>query len=163
MANITTRTERDWVNRPGCVTLYAMLLWLAPAGVAAYGLYVVILGQNFPDPVAALTFLLAAIFMLPFMLLSVLAGIGLWRMKAWGWWLVMVFGLLQLGLNVLSFLGELAAGDWVSTGSQLLGFAIAGYILWWFFTHRAMFNVGSGKPLPPPSASPPAQPLAGKG
>lgn len=157
MTNSTTRSERDWVNRPGCVTLYAILLWLGPAGVAAFGLYVVILGETLPDPVAGRTFLLAAIVMLPFMLLSVLAGIGLWRMKAWGWWLVMVLGLLQLGLNVLNFLADLAGGERTSIGAQLLGFAVAGAVLWWFFANRALFNVGTGKPLPPPNAARPAE------
>ena len=152
------------VNRPGCVTAYAILLWIGGAlyalgalcvgfsgvmGAASYGSA----SDRASTGAASMGILLviAACIGL-FALVPIITGVGLWKMKNWAWWLVVIFqslglagALLSLCANVLVFAsasGRQSSSAVVGLLGALIGGAISGGIVYWFITNRALFNGG---------------------
>jgi len=127
-------------DRPGCVTVYAVLLWLG-GGFLVLGSLIEFIAPSEGPLVGVLVGLFA--------LVPLVTGVGLWRMQKWGWWLVVVtqsLGVVAGFLNLVS--GLLLNG--IVTG------VVSGGILYWFinnrqpffgpFTHHAAVNA-AGEPV----------------
>ena len=135
-------------QRPGCVTAYVLLLWLAaaiPLLVVAWFFIADPLGSAMVD--GAIIFF--DTFMLPFFiaalpaLLAVATGIGLWLMKRWGVWLlsillafVAILGFVAL--QILSFGGFLRASTTLIC--LVVGLLANGLVLYWYVKNRFLFN-----------------------
>lgn len=131
------------VNRPGCVTAFAILQWF---GAAAY-----ILGALALGIVGITDTSEYGVFFIPFALcigamavIPLLIGLGLWKMKKWAWWPVVIFQALGV-LGALSNLcGAFVTEDRTMVipyiGGAILGGAINGLILYWFIQNRHRFN-----------------------
>jgi len=131
------------VERPGCVTAYAVLVWLGAAVYLCGALFLAL--TSFSDPDFILFGLILALIISAFAIIPIALGIGLWKMTMWGWWLVVVsngFGVLGGLLNLLG--GVLLFAQDTGAFSVLCGavisLAINGTILYWFITNRSMFG-----------------------
>jgi hypothetical protein len=131
------------VDRPGCITAYAILLWLGG------GLYVLLALLNgvfgLSDPETAVYGLVTAVCIGLFAAIPIITGIGIWKMKMWGWWIVVIlnslgvaFGLLYLLIGVIAAIETLDAVALII--GALIGLAINGGILYWFLKNRALFG-----------------------
>lgn len=116
-------------SRPGCVTAYAVLIWLGGAFLALGTLSLLFEG----DP--------SAICGSVFVILTAVIGYGLWQMQEWSWWLVIILQSLSL---IGSLLGLVFAFTEPSTAagilSSLVSAAVSGGILYWFATNRSLFS-----------------------
>ncbi|MBX3058973.1 MAG: hypothetical protein KF770_21105 [Anaerolineae bacterium] len=131
------------VDRPGCVTAYAVLLWLAAAVYICGALTVGVFSLS--DTNMAAIGLILALIVAAFAVIPILMGIGLWKMTMWGWWLVVISN----GLGVMGGLLNLLGGMLLLTEDPtaiatlcgaVIGLAINGYILYWFITNRVLFG-----------------------
>lgn len=123
MSSVNTGGEVYYPDRPGCVTAYAILLWLGGSFLLLSALI------SFFDPVEGPV---VGVFVGLFALLPIITGIGLWRMQKWGWWLVVV----TQSLGVVAALFSLISGlllNAIVTG------VVSGGILYWFIENRQMF------------------------
>ena len=129
--NVTTKP--DWTyspNRPGCITVYAILLIL---GALANGATAV---SSLDDDVR-----FEGIFYLLLAVGGIAIAFGLWRLKNWARIGVIVFmalSILNLGLAVIA--------ESISNGVELfvcalslVGVALPAFIMHWFATHREYF------------------------
>ena len=110
-------------DRPGCVTAYAVLLWLG-GGFLVLGALIEFIVSSEGSLVGVLVGLFA--------LVPIVTGVGLWRMQKWGWSLVVV----TQSLGVIAALFSLISGlllNAIVTG------AVSGGILYWFFSNRQLF------------------------
>ena len=93
-----------------------------------------------------------------FGLIPIFTGVGLWQMKSWAWWVVVVLQSIGLAFTVLSLCSNLAvvgmaAGSSSSAAangqavirfmSSLIGGLINGGILYWFIANRSLFGGGA--------------------
>lgn len=136
--------EKDLATgeRPGCVSAYAILMWIAGGIYIIGSFFVAIPTASIPDGgagIAVFTFVCMGLFAA----IPILVGIGLWRMKQWAWWLVVIgqsLGVLGAALNVVFSLlvpdGETAS---FSIGGSIFGGLLNGAILYWFITNRHYF------------------------
>lgn len=67
-----------------------------------------------------------------FGLLWVIAGIGLWRLKGWAWWLAVIVSVINLAISGVSM--------------DFVGVAIALLILIYLVVVRGSFGIGGAKP-----------------
>jgi ribosomal protein L40E len=127
-------------DRPGCVTAYAVLLWLGGSFLLLSALI------SFFDPVEGP---FVSVFVGLFALVPIITGVGLWRMQKWGWWLVVVVQSLGVVAALFSLISGLLLNA-IVTG------VVSGGILYWFINNRQLFlgpfthhaGVGSeGKPV----------------
>ena len=121
MKSETSEKVVFYPDRPGCITAYAVLLWLGG------GLLVLSTLSLFSESSTG-----SAIFSGLFAIFLIAIGIGLWQMQSWGWWLVVIVQSLSVLAALLSLIG----------GAVLYGLAsgsISGGILYWFFTNRQLF------------------------
>jgi len=133
-------------ERPGCVTAYAILLWIG-SGLAVIGIFCAETGYGgfFGGPIGIFEICLGLFFSL-LLALGVAAGIGIWQMRKWGWALVLVLQTLSIITSTLSALALLAGSNVenaAAAAGNLLGLMISGYIIYWFITNRALFNGGA--------------------
>ena len=146
------------VNRPGCVTAYALLLWLGGGLYLVAALCIGLFGlvPAFPDGRAAASTgpaLIGALCLGLFSLLPIFLGVGLWRMRRWAWWLIVILqslGLAGLALSLCSlFVTAGSAGrnapESLAAGlvSAVVGGLISGGILYWFLNNRSLFDGGA--------------------
>ena len=115
--------EVYYPDRPGCVTAYAVLLWLGG------GLLLLSAWISFFDPSGDS---IAGVFVGLFALIPIIAGVGLWRMQKWGWWLVVITQSLAVVVALFNLLSGLLLQA-VVTG------AVSGGILYWFINNRQLF------------------------
>lgn len=105
--------------RPGCVTAYAVLLFLGGAlnllGTLAN------LGSGGNVSILFIGLLLAG--------LAIMTGAGLWQMKIWGWWLAVAFQAVAI---ISSFIGGIAA--------IAVSLLINGAIFYWFYQNKKLFE-----------------------
>jgi hypothetical protein len=136
-------------ERPGCVTAYAVLLFIS-AGLAALG--GLIAGLSMMSD-SAYQFMGLGIMVVILIVagLYFLLGRGLWQLKNWARIIVMILqGLGLLGsllsmCNALSLTSNPGFYGYQSdpTGSiigGIVGLAIGGYILYWFAVHAEYFD-----------------------
>lgn len=131
------------VDRPGCVTAYAVLAWFGAAVYLCAALFVAV--SSLSDPDFAIFGLILALIISAFSLLPILTGIGLWKMTMWGWWLVVVVNGLGVAGSLLNLLVTVLLvsqePDAISTlCGSVIGLAIYGYIFYWFITNRSLFG-----------------------
>jgi hypothetical protein len=110
-------------DRPGCVTAYAVLLWLGGSFLLLPALIQFFVPTGDPS-IGVFLGLLAVV--------QIIAGVGLWRMQKWGWWLVVV----TQSLGVVAALFSLISGLLLNT---IVTGVVSGGILYWFIENRQMF------------------------
>jgi len=138
------------VSRPGCITVYAVLLWVTGSSFTRSA------ESAGPALMVGLVFFAGCIGLLG--LIPIVTGIGLWQMKSWAWWVVVVLQSIGLALTLLSLCSNLAvvgmsAGRSTGTAanaeavvrimSALIGGLINGGILYWFISNRSLFGGGA--------------------
>lgn len=132
-------TSASLHTRPGCVTVYAILLGAGAFFLAISSLIggIIVLGSDVAiglllmvggSALAALEFLIAR---------------GLWNMRNWARIIVIILqilgvlnGLLQMFLRIAIF-GSVSLID---IGIFILGLAIGGYVIYWFASHGEYFR-----------------------
>lgn len=147
---VTGQAEAGRRGRPGCITLYAILLVLggvaniAASAIAGYGFIA--------EPDLAATYVVLTLGMFAWSLIPFVIAVGLWRMRMWAWWLVVtfqVFGLAMACLGLVLLVPIFATGLEASVGTAELvglfagvpvGMLINGIILYWFLTNRDRFR-----------------------
>ena len=137
-------------ERPGCVTVYAILAWLSGGIYAIGALCLGLSGVGLADGGLGSYEICLGGAMLLFAAVPIATGIGLWQMRKWGWALVVIvqglaviLGLLSLGLSLL--LLPSASSEFVAFNSSVLitslaNIAISGFIVYWFVKNRELFN-----------------------
>lgn len=135
----TYPTQRE---RPGCVTAYAVLLWISAAFVGLGSLFFgnMIVSELGGNPALALFIIAVAI---GAAVLNVIIGWGLWRLKNWARILVIVFQSLGVLSNLASLcvvLGNSGAAEPTSLCSTVVGLAVSGYIIYWFGSNGEYFS-----------------------
>lgn len=115
-------------ERPGCITAYAVLIWLG--GVLFAFTTFDFISKGNP----------AALCGGVFVILAIITGYGLWQMREWSWWLVVILQSLSL-LGSLFSLFAVLTSPYVSEGilGPLVGAVGSGIILYWFVTNRSHF------------------------
>lgn len=78
-----------------------------------------------------------AALVLPTLLL--IAVVGLWRLRRWGLWLLIVVTLATLAFDLA------ARGPWLHLAAALASTAISAALLWW---NRDRYGVSAGAPAP---------------
>lgn len=148
------------LERPGCVSIYA--LWFFLSGLGGMVSLLAILGDSSAFSPAALSAQLESaggvdpeffrvftaylgfvlIALLIGSVLNLVVGWGLWAMKNWA----RVYILVTQGLSILFSVAILFFSIAISRGSLCVGalylvpIVIAGYIFLWFMEHRASFR-----------------------
>ncbi len=126
-------------ERPGCVTLYAALLFLGAAVMAVAGFVVAARVASSNGNVLLSVGALGALWIIA--ALYFLLARGLWQLKNWARIIIIVVqGLgvvIDFLLLFLSVGGSLRAGNFVSS---LGGLVIGGIILYWFSVHGEYFS-----------------------
>jgi ribosomal protein L40E len=138
-------------ERPGCVTLYAVLLGIVAGLTVIEGTisFFALIGGSYENPglgiivvagilvVAGLEFLLAR---------------GLWQLKNWARITVIViqglgvlssvlyFVLIALGTRAINLATREITYDTSGIIGEIVGLAISGYIIYWFASHRQHFR-----------------------
>jgi hypothetical protein len=123
MSSTNVESEVYYPDRPGCVTAYAVLLWLG-GGLMALGSLIAFINPM-EGPIVGIVVGI-------FALLPIMTGVGLWRMHKWGWWLVVVTQSLGVAGALFNLLSGLLL-EAIVTG------AISGGILYWFINNRQLF------------------------
>lgn len=133
-------------ERPGCVTAYAILLWIG-SGLAALGVVCVESGGGgiFGGAIGTVEICLG-LFILLLVAGGFAAGVGIWQMRKWG--LVLVLALQSLSiisatLSAMAFIADASSRSLAYGFGNFVGLAINGYIIYWFITNRALFNGGT--------------------
>lgn len=128
-------------ERPGCVTAYAFLAWLG-ALIALCGA----LGSS-PSLVeeAGPVGLLVPVVLVGLALLPLATGIGVWRMRNWGWALVVVSHTFSSLSSLLVLAVALFSGELRLITQNIVSLVVAAIVLYWFITNRRLFGIGSKK------------------
>ena len=147
---VTGQPEATGRERPGCITLYAILLVLGGIANIVTSLLV---GYGFiVEPDMATVGIVLTLCMVVWSLIPFVMAVGLWRMRMWAWWLVVifqVFGLLTacfaLVLVVPAFAtgleGQIGTAELVALFAGVpLGLLINVVILYWFLRNRSRFR-----------------------
>ncbi len=130
-------------ERPGCVTAYAVLLWIGAALVGIGGPIVGLAIASETGDGVLLSLFIAAV-AIGAAALNVVIGWGLWHLKNWARILVIVFQ----GLGALSNLASLCLALGISSGevetaslcSTIGGLALSSYIIYWFASNSEYFS-----------------------
>lgn len=139
----TTYAVPSRKERPGCITAYAVLLWIGAALVGIGGpIFGFAIASEIGDGVLLSLFIAAVA--IGVAALNVVIGWGLWHLKNWARILVIV---LQ-SLGALSNLASLCLALGVSSGeveptslcSTIGGLAVSGYIIYWFASNSEHFS-----------------------
>lgn len=121
--NETTIDMRHSIpDRPGCLTAYAILLFILGIGAGVFGLWAMTISM--PE------FL---IFGLAIALLAIPISIGLWYQRNWARITVIV---LQI-INISYYLFGIFSGNSLES---IIGLPISGIILYWFLNNRDIFR-----------------------
>lgn len=147
-------------ERPGCITAYAILgvlsgiLYAIAGGIG--GLAVIV---DQPDMLLAGGTLMVCGIALA--IIPIVMAVGLWRMRMWAWWLVVILQSLGIGLTLLSLCGSLLQPEATELAGVVVGTTVGmlinGIILYWFLTNRDRFRQHSvvhvgGKALEEPTS-----------
>jgi hypothetical protein len=132
-------------DRPGCVTLYALVLWLAAAAHLVVACYVAFSAFTIfqADPAVAGGIMAVG---LGLAFLSFAAGLGLWSMSRYGWGLVFLWQLAAFAGGVLLiylFATEMVLQDPIilSATGVIAGYLVVnGAILYWLLKNRDLFG-----------------------
>ncbi len=147
-------------QRPGCVTAYALLMFISAALIAIGGLLAGLVamtgGANYGGSeslaVFAVSGVVIIVFTLGFSVLEFLLAYGLWTLKNWARILLIVLQVLGLLSNLVSVvcvgLGIYSLNSSSGYGLDptatlcggLVGLLINGWITWWFFSHGELFE-----------------------
>ena len=112
-----------YADRPGCVTAYAVLLWLGGGLLVLVALIAFVAPTEEPG---------VGVVVGLFALLPIITGVGVWRMQKWGWWLVVITQSLGVVAGFLNFVSGLLLSG-IVTG------IVSGGILYWFINNRQLF------------------------
>lgn len=148
---VTGQPEAGNRERPGCITIYAILLALG--GIANIVVSALVFGQGFiVESDFATVAIILMLCMFAWSFIPFVMAVGLWRMRMWAWWLVVifqVFGLLvacfALALVVPAFAtgleGQVGTAELIILFAVVpLGLLINVVILYWFLRNRDRFR-----------------------
>ena len=148
-------------SRPGCVTAYAILLWIGAPAVVVIGIVMALASRDLFGLVVLIGFyfleralnidswnlfetVLIGIYFWMAAALNVVAGIGLWKMKNWGRILIIVLHSLGIAASVLlSGCATLFVAKNVAVPAVcglLVGIGVSIYMISWFVNHRYDFS-----------------------
>jgi hypothetical protein len=137
-------------ERPGCVTVYAVLLGIGGAATSLQGIGL------FAEEVGLSESLTCGISLL-FSAFYFSMAYGLWNLKNWGRILVIVSRSLQIAVQLCAWVALIAMAMVYSLGNghdasiglevwliitlfALVGLAVNIVIIWWFASHKEYFN-----------------------
>jgi hypothetical protein len=118
--------------RPGCVSVYAVLLAI---GAIIIGLGGFVLGSD--DSFAGGGAVVVIAIALVWAVLQFLLARGLWRQKNWARILIVIIGALSAVINLLA---GCAARNSSATVSGIASGLVMAFIAYWFATHREYFE-----------------------
>lgn len=150
-------------ERPGCVTLYAVLLAIVAVlgilgttltGISLLAGSSLVPGNRLPPEMQGSEAILGAVIAVPFFMsiFNFVLAVGLWRLKNWARIAIIVLQTLGfLGNSAYAVITATAIGDvfastefqWVSAAlicGMLLGLGINGYIIFWFAVNGDYFD-----------------------
>lgn len=135
--NIPTR------ERPGCISALSILYWISGAfyviGAIGTGVLLMMDGGN-----TAVIGLVSMFCIGLFAFVPIGIGIGLWQMKKWAWWVMVVvqgIGLFFAIANLcLVAVAENITSALITLTSSLFGGAINGGIFYWFYANQGLFE-----------------------
>lgn len=149
-------------RRPGCVSIYAVLIFLSAVLGICFALYLPTFLANYPSEFLQSTrapigvdladpefvsflrsnFMVYSIVLFLFSILTLLVGWGLWGMRNWARILILISqgisliaGVLVLFLSIMETKGNLFV-----CGVNLLSLVIPGIIFFWFLLNRKLFR-----------------------
>ncbi len=126
-------------ERPGCVTLYAALLFLGAALVAIVGFVVAARVASSSGNVALSLAELAGLWIVA--ALYFLLARGLWRLKNWARIIIIVIQGLGVVVDFLLLCVSVGgSGNAQNLISSLVGLVTGGIILYWFSAHGEYFS-----------------------
>ena len=130
-------------ERPGCITALAILYWVSGAfyviGGIATGVLLMVDGGE-----TAVWGLVSMFCIGLFAFLPIGFGIGLWQMKKWAWWIMMVvegislFGVVA-NLCLIAVAQDLTYAI-ITLVTSLFNGVIHGGIFYWFYTNQGLFE-----------------------
>ena len=132
-------------QRPGCVSAYAILLWLSAALVLAAGCFFLVAYPSTTEDLASGLLLgaLCAGFFALLALIPAVQGLGLWRMRPWGWWLTVTLAGLGVVAGLIGLLPLLTAESirqaLIFIGADIGNLIISIIVLIWFVQNRTLF------------------------
>ena len=134
-------------ERPGCLTIYAVLLFLNGLStlLAAFAFGFIFSASSSEVELPGIGIVLA-LCMGAMSLLPIIMGVGIWMMTRWAWWVVIVGQSFALVNSLLFAVGSLFLGDRMFVASAIIGamFSVVmnGGFLYYFFINQELFNVG---------------------
>jgi hypothetical protein len=110
-------------DRPGCVTAYAILLWVG----AAFMVVAAVFGWN-----SGTDLVLVSILLIFLAIYNSIMAIGLWRLRNWG----RIMAIVLFGLGIVVNLLTLFTRNFQS----IIGLAVGSLFLYWFITNGDVFE-----------------------
>lgn len=124
--------------RPIGVTILAFLVVLVGVILVLLALLAVVAGlANLAAGGGSLFLILAGVFFI-LSLLLLLAGLGLWNLRPWAWWLAVLVLVLQIARSLLAFDTSQGLGE--ANRPLLLSLILPGLILVYLFAVRGHFR-----------------------
>ena len=147
-------------SRPGCVTAYAILLFLGAGLMALGGIVIAILlfgssatlksmnlGASSLGAMSALGGIIAFLICSLFVVFYIVLGWGLWNLKNWARILVIIIQSLGLCGNIFSIIAPILnlssnthANPLATLSGGVFGLVLGGIIIYWFGSHGEYFN-----------------------
>ena len=139
-----SQIKSQQAERPSCITVYAILLVLG-GGLTVILALVFLLGFSFAGlGTGELFFLASGVFgggyLLFLALLSILSDIGIWGMKMWGWWLVVITQVISIASLIFEPLFQVASGRGGFDASVSCSALLPVIVLAWFLRNRHKFG-----------------------
>jgi hypothetical protein len=127
-------------ERPGCVTAYAVLLFIGAGILVLAGLIGGISLINYKPALGVIYIVGGLLFAIFYFFL----GRGFWRLQNWARITIIVLQSLGIvvGLVELCYVFSMAGANIspVSIITLLISFGLGGYIIYWFSTHGDIFH-----------------------
>jgi hypothetical protein len=134
---VPTGEKGSVLKRPGCVTAYALLFFLAAClGLLSPLLYT---SSSLGSELSAQELLIRSVRSVAQAVISIMLAVGLWRLRRWAVGLVLLWAIFTFGNGVFS-----AATTWADRGSAAWYIVLSGLfallIIYWFIKNRALFK-----------------------
>jgi uncharacterized membrane protein (DUF2068 family) len=146
-------------RRPGCVTVYTILIFLSGLLGMCSALYLpsivandpLVLAEKYPeirtlDPQALAVFSSVFKYYLVFLFVysvgTILVGYGLWTMRNWARVVIIIVQGLSLAASLFALFYTIAqsGGSLLVCGINSLSLVIPGWVFFWFFLNRGKFR-----------------------
>ncbi len=129
-------------ERPGCVTVYAILMVIA-AALILFGSFA-LSGSSSGYSYGSASSLSGFVILIAIggAIYNFIAAYGIWNLKSWG----RIMVLIGVGLGIVSNVIQLFSGMSASGGSQgtllgaIIGIPLAAYVFYWFYNNGELFE-----------------------